>query len=60
MGIAWIEWEGRWVVDRRLGEKTVGRVDGECVGKYLDRGVGSEARCFGLNLSSGMSWPWAN
>lgn len=32
MGIEWIEWEGRWAVDRRMGEKTVGWVDGGCVG----------------------------
>lgn len=36
MGIEWIEWGGRWAVHRRMGEKTVGRVDGGCVGQYLE------------------------
>lgn len=41
-----------------------GRMEGVWVfGKpfsTVNRGVRSEARCFELNLSSGISWPWAS
>lgn len=26
--VVWIEWEGRWVVDGRMGKKTNGGLDG--------------------------------
>lgn len=32
MGTEWIERESRGKVGRRMGEKTVGRADGGCVG----------------------------
>lgn len=36
LGFGWIQWEGRWVVDRGMGKKAVGRVNEGCVGKYLE------------------------